>query len=312
MSQKIFTIGHATMDMILPCPHLPQTGETIVSPTGGIAYQAGGDGALLALCVAKLGSQSALAASLGADVHGQRLHALYREHGVVTTLIGVDPALPTGTHVVFLEENGNTSELVFPGANASLSSERIREGFQLGAKMVCVQMDIEESLVLSACQIAREKNIPILLFNAPRGGSFPMEQLPPVEIACFNEEETEALTGIRPIGESSALQALLSLSKRMTSAYYVIKMGARGSFLFDGVHRMMITPYAIKVVDAACGGIAYVGGMAHAYVSNGGDVVSACRYANAVSAVTLMQRGTVSSLPTGEEMSHFIARNGLK
>ena len=312
MATKLLIVGNAAMDMILQLPHLPEAGGTLLSEGGGIFYQAGGAASNCAIALGKLGGAPILAARLGGDVNGQRLHTLYTECGVATSALTVDPRTPTGTSVILLESDGTTREVIYPGAAARYTEEDLETAFSLNPGAVCIQMGIAREIILAAAHRAHERGLPIVLFDRPMDPDFPLEKMPPVEIACFNEEEIECMTGIRPNGENSALQALLLLQKKLKANYYVIKMGNRGCFLFDGVHRQLISPYLIKVIDAAGGGDAFVAGMCAAYFENGGNITNACRYATAVAAVTLMRAGTVPAFPTKEEINGFIAHNGLK
>ena len=312
MATKLLIVGNATMNMIMQLPHLPEAGGTLRSPDGGIFYQAGGAASNCATALGKLGGAPILAARLGGDVNGQRLHTLFSECGIATSALVVDPRTPTGTSIILLEADGTTREVIYPGASANYTKEDLELGFSAGPQAVCIQMGISREIILAAAHRAHERGLPIVLFDRPMEDNFPLEEMPPVEIACFNEEEIECMTGIRPNGENSALQALLVLQKKLKATYYVIKMGNRGCFLFDGVHRQLISPYLIKVIDAAGGGDAFVAGMCAAYFENGGNITNACRYATAVAAITLMRAGTVPSFPTREEMNGFIAHNGLK
>lgn len=308
---KILTIGASSLDMIMRTEALPPLGGRVSLPDHGITYQPSGAGAGCAVALAKLGANSVFCTRLGADVNGQRLHALYGECGCDTSTMVADPANPTGSTVILIERGG-VREIYYPGANRHLSAENVSAAFlKSSPDALLLQMGIDEGAVLTAATCAASRKLPIILFGRV-SHSFPLEKLPPVDIACFNEDEIELLTGKRPTGENTALQALLVLSRRLKANYYCIKMGNRGAFLFDGVHRQMISPYLVKVVDAAGGGEAFVATMTHLYLTKGRDISLAARYANAAAAMTLLRAGTVTAFPTKEELEAFVAHNGLQ
>ncbi len=308
---KILTVGTAALDMIMRTEALPPQGGRVSLPDHGITYQPSGSGAGCAIALAKLGAESVFCARLGADVNGQRLHALYQECGCDTSTMIADPSSPTGTTVILVERSG-VREIFYPGANRYLSGENVVAAFSKARPdALLLQMDIDEGTALTAATCASQRGLPIILFGK-MGHKFPVEKLPPVDVACFNEDEIEILTGTRPTGENTALQALLVLSRRLKASYYCIKMGNRGVFLFDGVHRQMISPYLIKVVDAAGGGEAFVAAMTYLYLTGGKDLSNACRYGNAAAAMTLLRAGTVNAYPTRDELNAFVAHNGLR
>ena len=308
---KILTIGTASLDMIMRTEALPPQGGRVTLPEHGISYQPAGAGAGCAVALAKLGAQSVFCTRLGADVNGQRLHALYQECGCDTSTMVADPANPTGTTVILLERT-SVREIYYPGAARHLSAENVAAAFaKARPDALLLQMDIDESAALTAATCASERGLPIILFGKMPHG-FPIEKLPPVDVACFNEDEIELLTGTRPTGENSALQALLVLGHKLKAKYYCIKMANRGAFLFDGVHRQMISPYLVKVIDPAGGGEAFVAAMTYVYLTNGKDLSAACRYGTAAAAMTLLRPGTVSAFPTKDELNAFVAHNGLR
>ncbi len=312
MPHPILVIGNASMDMIFHIPHFPKEGETLRDPKGGVAYQPGGMGGGCAVSIAKLGGKVTFCTSLGADVNGQRLHSLYGSLGIDTSRMSIAPGIPTDTSLIMQDSAGDVRRLLYPGATGAISQGGVEAAFQPKPAIVLVQCDLDKEVVFAAIRRAKEKGVPVVLFSCPTDKDFPLEELSGVEIACFNEVEIEALTGIKPTGENSALTALLELSKKLAATYYVIKMGNRGCFLFDGVHRQMISPYLIKVIDPNGGGEAFVGAMAHEYIRTGKDITAACRFANAAAAITLMRPGSVDAFAKEEEVAAFVAHNGLR
>jgi len=309
---SVLTVGTSGMELVMHLARIPAPGEKLRTPEGGISYVPGGDGANCAVALAKLGISSILCTRLGGDINGQRLHAMYRECGIDTSAIVADPHTPTGTSVIMVSEDGAAREVIFPGANDNLTRDNLEPAFSRRPDMLALQLSIPEDTLIGAANRARDLRIPTVLFSCPENRDFNFDKLPPVEIALFNEQETERLTGVSPNGEANALRAVLALSKLLSATYYVIKLGHRGAFLFDGVHRQMISPYIVKVVDPAGGGDAFLATVMREYLRNGSDITGACRRANAAAAITLLRAGVASAFPTDPEIDAFIARNGLK
>ncbi len=310
MTPKILTIGAATMDMVLRMPHYPTTSTPLVVEDGGISYIPDGRGANCAIGLAKLGARSVFLCRLGGDINGQRLHALYSECGVDTSAIVADPHTPTGQTIIMSDGTSDTRTISYPGANANLTRDNLDAAFVTNPDAVCMQMDLPEDTLLAACAYARERHIPIFLDAAPGKKNFPWNRLPELEIFSPNEVETEQLTGIRPTGSDTCLKAMLELAKIIKARYYVFKLADRGAFYFDGKRFNMAASYIVRAVDTAAAGDAFMAGLTYEYLASRGDIVKACKFANTVAAITIMRPGTAAAMPTMQEVTAFIARNG--
>ncbi len=312
MTPKILTVGAAYMDMVMRMPHFPGAGETLCVEDGGAAYLPDGRGGNCAVALAKLGARAVLCCRVGEDIHGQRLHAMYREFGIDTSSIVADPRTPTGLSLVMSDDGKLPRTVTYPGANANLTRDNLTAAFATAPDAVCLQMDLPEETLLDAARRAAERHIPIFLDAAPGNKDFPYNRLPEVEVFSPNEQETELLTGIRPSGSDNCLKAMLELAKIVKARYYVTKMADRGAFIFDGIHFNLISSYIVKVVDGAGAGDAFAAGLALEYMRTRGDITAACKFGNTVGAITVMRPGTVTALPTAQEVQNFIARNGTR
>ena len=123
-NKKILVIGSSNMDAVLTLSRVPNAGEN-VTDEGGLAYVPGGRGGNAAVTVAKNGGDCVFSTRLGADVQGQKLYSLYREVGINTAYIKIDPTFPTGLTVVMSENGGGRRSVIFPGANGHLSRDNI-------------------------------------------------------------------------------------------------------------------------------------------------------------------------------------------
>ena len=132
-----------------------------------------------------------------------------------------------------------------------------------------------------------------------------------LEIFSPNESETEIYTGIKPTGAESCMRAALALSRIVKAKYYVLKLGERGAFIFDGRICHMVPSYRVKALDTTAAGDAFTAAMTVAYAEGGcADILSAVRFANAVGALTVTRLGASRSIPTREETEAFIRERG--
>ncbi len=308
MSKKILLIGSSNMDLSLNMYRVPDKGETLLDD-GGVAYTPGGKGANAAIAVTRLGGECALCTKLGADVHGQRLFNYYKESGLNTSYVKVDHDYPTGFAVVMKEADGSNRIVVYPGANNQLNSENVLQAFDFEPDALYLGFEIPFSVAVSAAKIASAKGIPIFIDAAPASKDYPLENLPKVEVFSPNEAEILEYTGVNPTGTDSCLRAAYQLYSKIKCKYIVIKLGARGSFIYDGKHCDLIPAFkADRVVDTTAAGDTFTAALALEYLRNGGNIVGAATYGSAAAAVTVSKKGASSSIPTSEEVADFINR----
>lgn len=308
MSKKrILIIGSSNLDFVMNMYKLPEAGETIVD-NGGAAYIPGGKGASAAIAFSRLGAESVFCSKLGADIHGQKLYNYYKEIGLNTAYIKVDHENPTGLCVVMKEGEGHVRRVIYPGANAQLTTEIILEAFECNPDALYLGFEIPYPMVVAAAKVASSKGIPIFIDATSASKELDLEQLPPVEIFSPNEQEAQELTGILPTSMETSLRAALAIARKTKAKNVVIKQGARGAFLYDGKrYNTFPAVRADKTVDTTSAGDAFTAAMVLEYLRNGGDIKEAIKYGNVAAAITITRAGASSSIPTEAEIEAFLA-----
>ena len=283
---------------------LPEPGEALIDDAG-VAYMPGGKGANGAIALTKLGAQCVFSTKLGADAHGQKLYGYYKEMGIDASHVMVDRDHPTGLSVVIKESDGAVRSIINPGANAHITTEQVIDAFNCNPDALYLSFEIPFSMAVAAAKVASAKGIPIFIDAGPASKEHALEALPPVEIFSPNEQETFEYTGVRPTNIESSLHAALAIFRRCKCKYVVIKQGARGAFLYDGKHYDTLPAIrtAGKVVDTSGAGDTFTAALTVEYLRNGKDIKGAIAYANAAAAIAVTRVGTVSSIPTAEEVN---------
>ena len=306
--KKILLVGSANMDLSMNICRVPEPGETLLDD-GGIASTPGGKGANSAVAFAKLGADCVFCTKLGADAHGQKLFNYYKECGINTSCIKVDPEAPTGLAVVMKEADGANRIIVYPGANKTLTRENVLDAFFTEPDALYIGFEIPFDIAVAAAKIASVKNIPIFVDAAPASKDYPLEMLPPVEVFSPNESETLEYTGIYPDTTENCLKAALALSNRVKAKYIVIKLGSRGSFVFDGKHLDVIPAYRPDaVVDTTAAGDTFTAGLTLEYLRSYGNIKNAMRYGSAAAAIAVSRKGAGSSIPSEDEVIEFLRK----
>lgn len=306
MKKRILVISSANMDMALPVSHFPAPGETVLS-YGSVRYSPGGKGGNSAIAFARLGGDCVFCTKVGRDSHGESLYEFYKENGINTDYLLVDRQYPTGFAAIFVERNGQNRIMVYPGANQHIKEGEIQDAFMCLPDALYMQTELPFDNVVAAANAAYERGIPVFLDAGPAEKETPLEQLPPLEVFSPNETETYIYTGIQPGGSDSCLKAVMELSKRVKAKYYVLKLGSRGAYVYNGRRCFLVPAFAEKAVDTTAAGDAFTAALTLRYMENGGDILEAVKFGNAVGALTVTKHGASESIPTREEAEAFLA-----
>lgn len=311
-NQRILVISSANIDFVQRMRRIPYAGETVVENDIGYSYVPGGKGANSAVTFARLGADCVFTCKLGRDSNAKRLTSIYRNEGIDISYILEDPETPTGLASILVEENGKNRIIVYPGANMTMTAADIEKPFLCYPDAVYMQLEIPDEAILEAARRAHKENIPVFIDAGPARLDFPLKELGRIEIFSPNESETRIFTGIAPTNEETTLRAAIRLSTLVDAKYIVIKLGDRGSFIYDvnGKEYYTIPAEQVEAVDTTAAGDVFTAAMVYVYLQNG-NIVSAVKYATCASAISVTRPGASSSIPTRAEVIAY-ARNKKK
>lgn len=311
MKKRILVVSSANMDFVMNVSCLPEAGETLLEETGNYSFIPGGKGGNSAIAVQRLGGDCVFCAKLGRDHSGSVLRQLYQNEGINVTYMHSTPDTPTGLAAITVEENGGNRITVFPGANDCLTADDAEEALLCYPDAVLLHFEIPNEAILSAAKYAAKQGAPIFIDAGPAKPDFPFDQLPELEVFSPNEQETEAYTGIYPATADLALKAAIRLEKMVKAKYYVIKLGDRGALVYDKTYYKIADAYMTKVVDTTAAGDGFTAALALEYVRTG-NIMHACRYANAVGAMIVGKSGASTSIPNEAQLAKFVEMREIK
>ncbi|MEW6106267.1 MAG: ribokinase [Bacillota bacterium] len=308
MKPDIVVLGSLNVDFVVRTSRRPAAGETVL----GKSFQVhpGGKGANQAVAAAKAGrGKVALVGKVGNDPFSATLLDSLSKAGVCLDLVERTSDAPTGTAFITVDDHGENSIIVVPGANALCSRKDVDAARLLlrEAKILLVQLEIPFDTVVYAVQVAREMGVTILLDPAP-ARPLPAELLSTVDIITPNEHEASVLTGREVVDIQSARVAAADLTSRGVRCA-VVKLGARGVVLSQNNTLDHIPGFEVPATDTTAAGDAFAGGLAAALVE-GRSLGEACFFANAVAALSVTKPGAQSSMPCREEVEEFIFKGG--
>ena len=298
MKKGILVIGSLNMDLSIDLAKMPVTGETILGR--GIAYKAGGKGANQACAAGKLGGRVRMLGCVGQDEFGQKLVKSLSESGVETDYIKESRDLPTGTAVIYVDDNGDNSIVVIPGANMACDIEYLKEQdeqFQW-CDYVVLQMEIPYEAVWYSVKRAKELGKTVILNPAPAPDEIPEEILSLVDYLTPNETEIIALNGKSKDDIREGAEKLLSRGV----SNVIATLGDRGALLVNRYGETFYPARKVVSVDTTAAGDCFNGAMVAA-LAEGQSEAEAILFANIASSIAVTRKGAQESLPIREEVA---------
>jgi ribokinase len=254
----------------------------------------GGKGANQAVASARAGARTAMVVSLGADDGGALLRDALGGAGVDLSLVTTSDA-PTGTAIITVEESGENSIVVAPGANGELTLSDQAAAAVGSAKIVLSQLEIPFETVGRAAAAAQ-----YFILNAAPAAELSDELLADVDLLVVNETEAEAIAG----------SDRFALLKKVPAA--VVTLGAAGAvILVRGEDEIAVPGVPVEVVDTTAAGDTFCGVLAATLASSstirsqagaisGSDLTNAVRRATVAASLSVQATGAITSVPHGD------------
>ena len=298
MKKGILVIGSLNMDLSIDLAKMPVTGETILGR--GIAYKAGGKGANQACAAGRLGGRVRMLGCVGQDEFGQKLVKSLSESGVETDYIKESRDLPTGTAVIYVDDNGDNSIVVIPGANMACDIEYLKEQDEQfhWCDYVVLQMEIPYEAVWYSVKRAKELGKMVILNPAPAPDEIPEEILSLVDYLTPNETEIIALNGKSKDDIREGAEKLLSRGV----SNVIATLGDRGALLVNQYGETFYPARKVVSVDTTAAGDCFNGAMVAA-LAEGQSEAEAILFANIASSIAVTRKGAQESLPIREEVA---------
>lgn len=297
---KIVVIGSLNMDWVIPVNHMPAEGETILAK--GYTEVPGGKGANQAYAVGNLGGNVCMLGVIGKDELGQKLIKNLSRVGVDTSKISQLENENTGLALIYVNNHGENSIVVLPGANSQCDMTYIDSNMQTikEADMIMLQMEIPQETVEYIIEKGYNLGKKIILNPAPAPTSLGDNILQKIDFITPNETELEKISGHTVKSLEDAKKAALILVDRGCKNV-ITTVGAEGAIWVTSESVKHFETQKVNPVDTTAAGDSFNAAMA-VYLSEGHSVEEAIQFANKVSGIVVMRRGAQSSIPSREEI----------
>ena len=274
----------------------------------------GGDTSNATIAAARAGARTAYLTRVGADTFGNALLELWKREGVNTAAVQRDEGAPTGIYFVTHGKAGHefsylragsaascmTPKWLDAGATDAISSAHI---LHLSAISLAISpgacdtafaaMDLART---SGTRVSFDSNLRLKLWPLARAQACIAHAVSMCDIFLPSLEDMVTLTGLTEPG------AIVDWSHAHGAHMVVLKLGAEGALVSDGVRRQSVPGQRVNVVDATGAGDCFCGNLL-ARMALGDDVFVAAAYANAAAALSVQGYGAVAPMPSAAQVA---------
>ncbi|WP_145135111.1 PfkB family carbohydrate kinase [Roseomonas gilardii] len=282
---------------------------------------AGGAPANVAVGLARLGISAAFLGKVGDDSFGHFLAGTLAEAGVDIASLRYDGGARTALAFVSLAANGERDFLFYrhPSADILYEPGEVDEAAIARARIlhfgsISLIAEPARSATLHAVALAKrhglrvsyDPNLRLPLWpDAAAAREGMLLGLRAAQIVKIGEEEVEFLTGLSdPVAGARALW-------HDDLTLMAVTRGAAGCLWFTRGEQGHVPGFVVETVDTTGAGDAFAAGLLAALIDQPGmldgvSLASACRFANAMGALTATSRGAIPSIPDRQAVRAFL------
>jgi ribokinase len=255
----------------------------------------GGKSSNVAAAAAVLGSRVRLTGAVGDDEHGRFLLASAERLGVDVSPVHRLPGHATGTAMIVVDDVGENTIIVSPGANQALAPDLISADDIGSAAVLCLSLEIPIETVVAAAETGRDGGA-LVVVNLSPYAPIGAELLDRTDVLLLNRSEASLLLGVDQLAPDPARWPALPVPRA------VVTLGGDGAVVLDqtaaaGAAVVPIPPMPVDVVDTTGSGDAFAGALAHRLAA-GDALASAARFAARAGALAATRPGAQSSYST--------------
>jgi ribokinase len=301
-SVPVFVMGSFVAACSVKVARLPLPGESLAA--SAFVLEAGGKGFNLAFGTRRLGIRVDGLLAIGNDLFaGLAVSALRRAGLNPDMLVHFEGA--TGAGVGFIDAAGENCLAVYPGANAKLSGQDVRQAAPRiqAAKLLLAQFEIGDEPIECAFGLARQSGATTLLNPSP------YREIANTSILVVNRVEAGCLAAQYGLGAETA-EAMTELAALLFSKgveALVVTLGAEGALSWERQASLHCQPpFPVEAVDTLGAGDAFIAAFA-AGVIDGHGLPECVRRGAAAGAHATTRLGVFDALPTSAELERRLA-----
>lgn len=288
-AKKIIVVGSINKDIFIDVVEPPEMGKTVLAHS--CVTFPGGKGANQAIGCARLGADVHLIGRIGNDYDGQMLRDILKKECVNVSSVITDQSCGTGKAYVNVQGNGESSIVVYTGANDNLSRQDVTKWQHLfeNVEFCLLQLEISTETVEYAASIAKQNNVKVVL-KPSATQTISDYLLSHVDILIPNKSE---FNSIQPGNQSLEEKAQYFLDKGVKNV--IITMGHKGCYLKNKTDFIYFPAADFLPVDTTGAADAFIAALV-VYLSNGFDLKVAIKYATYAAGTSVTRQGVQPAL----------------
>lgn len=290
--KKVLVVGSLNMDYTVYTENFPLPGETIYGSSRFI--QPGGKGENQAIAIAK--SKKVVCDFVGAigdDQDGKQIQDVLKSNGVDAHLKVIKGA-ETGNATIVVNKSSENEIIIIAGANGLLKPEDIDVKLIQDADYIVLQNEISEACNEFVMKKAKELG-KVVVYNPA-----PYRKLKDELLSCIDYFVPNMIEFKNASGEEEIQKGAFKLLNKGVKNV-LVTMGTAGSMLINETEQIGVRACKVKAVDTVAAGDTYVGYFV-ASLAAGYEPKQAMEIASKASSITVSRKGSVVSIPLGEEV----------
>lgn len=308
--KKVACVGILVADVIVqPVCNFPEKG--VLEPVNSITVHNGGNAMTAAINLRKLGVESVMVGMVGNDMFGDFLKKRLNESGVDTKGLKTNPDVQTSASVLMIDKEAERSFFHCTGTNAVFTESDIDYKVMEDCDIVFVtgsflmdNFDGTETMdFLKKCkEMGKTTMLDVCWDSKGEWGKLLNMSLPYIDY--FMPSIDEAVC----IADEEDPERIADVFVSNGAKNVIIKLGSKGSFLRkeNETKGRLFSPFFVEnPVDTTGAGDSFCSGFIAAFAK--GKTLDECmEFANAVGAMSVMEKGATSGTKSYEETLEFI------
>jgi len=297
--RSVTVIGSLNVDDALRVTRHPRPGETVGALSAATAL--GGKGANQAVAAARAGADVRFVGAIGTDNASWLLEALHSDGIDASHLLCLEDA-PTGRAIVMVDDHGENSIVVVPGANHRITDETVRDACSAltPGDVILLQNEVPPKISRLAARASRKAGANIVWNAAPAPESLE-ELITEVDLLVVNEHELTAIASLLSLPGGEVQDRVNAVADRL-GTNVVCTLGADGAaYRIDGASGRVPAP-SVPVVDTTAAGDTFVGYLA-AGLGRRAPLTELLRTASLAGALAVTRHGATTSIPHLREIT---------
>jgi len=300
--RKVLIVGYLNMDTII---HVPQEADDYADINASdVQIMAGGKASLQSVAAAKLGGNCYVIGRVGNDLNGEKIQNELSKMNINTGGIMFDDENSTGKAVIYVPKEGRTSYNIDYGANMHLTTNDIEKHEDLfsGAAFCILSMQLSQDVFYHTARVCKRKDVK-LICNAGPAFELGEHRFLGANVLVTTVAGIDILIPGKQNFEEKIKKLLRSHCENV-----IVTMEYEGQcVLINNQQQLKFAVKDFEFVSHTAGVDCFCGALAVA-LTVGKNLSEAVSYALTAAALTMSRDGSLSALPTSEEIMDNLNR----